>query len=146
MDCSPPGPSVHGISQAEILEHVTISFSRASSQPRDRTWVSCIAGRFFTTEPPGKPSFLVGHHSLGKLDLRLWNVCLTLKVPGSQEAGSALQNIMICAHILASIHTQAVKLLHQKYKERQTQCSHCPAKTQDVATVQSKPKGLNESW
>ena len=48
MDCSPPGSSVHGISQASILEWVTISFSRGSSQPRDQTRVSCIAGRFFT--------------------------------------------------------------------------------------------------
>ena len=47
-DCSPPGSSVHEISQARILEWVAISFSRGSSQPRDQTWVSCIAGRFFT--------------------------------------------------------------------------------------------------
>ena len=48
MDYSPPGSSVHGILQARILEWVTITFSRGSSQPRDQTWVSCIAGRFFT--------------------------------------------------------------------------------------------------
>ena len=48
MECSPPDSSVHGISQARILEWVTISFSKGSSQPRDQTWVSCIAGRFFT--------------------------------------------------------------------------------------------------
>ena len=48
MDCSTPGSSMHGISQARILEWVTISFSRGSSQPRSRTQVSCIAGRFFT--------------------------------------------------------------------------------------------------
>ena len=54
MDCSPPGSSVHGILQARILEWVAISSSRESSQPRDRTQVSCIAGRFFTTEPLGK--------------------------------------------------------------------------------------------
>ena len=48
MDCSPPGSSVHGISQARILEWVAISFSRGSSWPRDQTWVSCIAGGFFT--------------------------------------------------------------------------------------------------
>ena len=48
MDCSPPGSSLHGILQARILEWVAISFSRGSSQPRDRTWVSCITGRFFT--------------------------------------------------------------------------------------------------
>ena len=45
MDCSPPGSSVHGILQAKILEWVAISFSRRSLQPRDRTQVSCIAGR-----------------------------------------------------------------------------------------------------
>ena len=49
MDCSPPGSSVHGILQARILEWVVIPFSRGSSQPRDRTRVSCIAGGFFTT-------------------------------------------------------------------------------------------------
>ena len=37
MDCCLPGSSVHGIFQARILEWVTISFSRRSSQPRDRT-------------------------------------------------------------------------------------------------------------
>ena len=42
MDCSPPGSSVHGISQARILEWVMISFSRGSSQPRDQTPVFCI--------------------------------------------------------------------------------------------------------
>ena len=41
MDCSPPGPSVHGVLQARILEWVAISFSRGSSEPRDRTGVSC---------------------------------------------------------------------------------------------------------
>ena len=47
MGCSPPGSSVHGILQARILEWVTIFFSRGSSQPRDQTQVSCIAGRHF---------------------------------------------------------------------------------------------------
>ena len=48
MDCSPPGPSIHGISQARILGWVANSFSRGSSLPRDWTQVSCIVGRFFT--------------------------------------------------------------------------------------------------
>ena len=48
MDCSPPGSSVHGIFQAIILEWIAVSFSRGSSQPRNWTWISCIAGRFFT--------------------------------------------------------------------------------------------------
>ena len=49
MDCSPPGSSVHGILQARILESVAVPSSRGSSRPRDRTWVSCIAGRFLTS-------------------------------------------------------------------------------------------------
>ena len=47
VDCSLPGSSVHGILQARTLEWVAIFFSRGSSQPRDRNWVSHIAGRFF---------------------------------------------------------------------------------------------------
>ena len=54
-DCSPAGTSVHGLSQARIPEWVAISFSRESSWPRDQTHISCIASRFFTTEPPRKP-------------------------------------------------------------------------------------------
>ena len=48
MDCSLPGSSIHGIFQARVLEWGAIAFSRGSSQPRDRTWVSCTAGRSFT--------------------------------------------------------------------------------------------------
>ena len=48
VDCSLPGSSVQGISQARILEWVAISFSRGSSLPRDQTQVFCIAGRHFT--------------------------------------------------------------------------------------------------
>ena len=48
MDCSLPASSVCGIFQARVLEWVAISFSRRSSQARDRTRVSCIAGRRFT--------------------------------------------------------------------------------------------------
>ena len=47
-DCSLPSSSVHGILQARILEWVAIPFSRGSCRPRDWTWDSCFAGRFFT--------------------------------------------------------------------------------------------------
>ena len=43
MWCWPPGSSVRGIFQARILEHVAISFSKESSQPRDWTRVSCVS-------------------------------------------------------------------------------------------------------
>ena len=49
IDCSPPGSSVHRILQAKrIPEWVAIPFSKGSSQPRDRTRISCVGGRFFT--------------------------------------------------------------------------------------------------
>ena len=41
MDYSPPGSSVHGISQARILEWLAVSYSRGSSCPRDQTHISC---------------------------------------------------------------------------------------------------------
>ena len=47
-DCCLPGSSIRGISQVRILEWAAISFSR------DQTPISCLAGGFFTTEPPGK--------------------------------------------------------------------------------------------
>ena len=55
MDCSPPGSSTDGISQAKVLEWVAISSSRGSSRPRDRICVSCISRQILITEPPGKP-------------------------------------------------------------------------------------------
>ena len=45
MNCSPPASSVNGISQARILEWVTISFSREFSQPRYQSHVSCIGSQ-----------------------------------------------------------------------------------------------------
>ena len=42
------GSSVRGILQSRILEWVAIPFSRGSFRPRDRTWVSCIAGKLLT--------------------------------------------------------------------------------------------------
>ena len=47
--CDPMDYTVHGILQARIMEWVVVPFSREWSQPRDRTQVSCIAGRFFTS-------------------------------------------------------------------------------------------------
>ena len=59
LDCSPPGSSVHGILQARILEWVAVPSSRGSSQPRNWTQVSWIAGRFFTSwATKGSPRIL----------------------------------------------------------------------------------------
>ena len=61
VDCSPSGSSVHGIVQARILDWVAMSLSG------DRTQVSCLAGRFFSSEPPGKPLVLITMQSSVKL-------------------------------------------------------------------------------
>ena len=60
MDCSPPGSSVHGISQARSLQWVVValSSSKGSSQPRDQSCVSCVSLHWQAdsspAEPPGK--------------------------------------------------------------------------------------------
>ena len=47
--------TIHGILQARILEWVAFPFSRGSSQPRDQTQVSHIAGDSLPAESQGKP-------------------------------------------------------------------------------------------
>ena len=66
MGCSLPGFSVRGIFQARILEWVAISFSRGSSQPRDRTLVSRIVGIcFYHLSHQGYPKVIFTHiHSI----------------------------------------------------------------------------------
>ena len=59
--CDPMDYTVHEILQARTLQWVAIPFSRGSSQLRDWTQVSCTAGRFFTTEPQGKPTHGIGN-------------------------------------------------------------------------------------
>ena len=56
VDCSPPGSSVRGILQARILEWVAMPFSRGRPNPRIEPGSPALAGRFLTTEPPGRPS------------------------------------------------------------------------------------------
>ena len=68
IDCSLPGFSVHGVLQVRILEWVAIPFSRRSSQSRDRTHVSHIAGGFFTSWATKKPKNI----GVGSLSLFQW--------------------------------------------------------------------------
>ena len=78
MDCSLPGSSVHGISQTKILEWAAISYSRDlpnSGMEPAALQVSCISGRFFTTEPLGKPEAAQSLISIEILKLKnLFNV------------------------------------------------------------------------
>ena len=58
MGCNVPGFSVHGVLQARILERVAMPTFRGFSHPRDLISISCVfclAGGFFTAEPPGSP-------------------------------------------------------------------------------------------
>ena len=63
---------MHGILQARLLEWVAISSSRGSSRPKDWTHISCIAGRFFTTQPAA---------SAGAAAAKLLQSCPTLCDP-----------------------------------------------------------------
>ena len=74
MDCSPPGSSVHGLLQARILDWVAIPFFRGSSQPRDRTWVSCTAGRFFTVWATREALCVIPHTRANSRRLKGLNV------------------------------------------------------------------------
>ena len=65
---TPMDYTVYGILQARILEGVVFLFSRASSQPKDQTQVSHIAGRFFTRGATGKPR----NTGVGSLSLLQW--------------------------------------------------------------------------
>ena len=51
---SPPGSSVHGVFQARVLSGLPLPYSRGSSRLGAQTCVSCLAGGFITTQPPGK--------------------------------------------------------------------------------------------
>ena len=66
MNCNLPGSCIHGIFHTGGLEWVAISFFRGSSQPRDRTHVSHIAGRCFTVWATREPLVEVGEEAVGQ--------------------------------------------------------------------------------
>ena len=82
-DCSPPGSSVYGLLQARLPEWVARCFFRASSQPRDQTWVSCTAGRFFTIWATRE-----AHNSFSVLSSLLWPLGFSKK--SSSDRGCLL--------------------------------------------------------
>ena len=81
-------PLPMGILQARILEWVVMPSSRGSSQPRDRTGVSCIAGRFFTTELSGKsrvPNLKHRVICVQNLSATAEHACSQTPIPGPRE-------------------------------------------------------------
>ena len=88
--CNPMDYTVHRILQARILEWLAFPFSRGSSQPRDWTQVSCIAGGFFTswaTREALGPSTPINHQCSS------WpNLPPTVRSMRLREAGSKFSN------------------------------------------------------
>ena len=98
MDSSLPGSSVHGIFQASVLEWAAISFSRGSSQPRDRTQVSCIADTL-PSEPPGKPSLIKGNCKPESSWRSKLNRRLLLYILSSSSSSPYHHQIRIMTHV-----------------------------------------------
>ena len=90
MDCSLPGSSVHGISQARMLKWVAISVSRVSSQSRDQTCISCTGRRILycwaTREahrfPQATPIFTISVTYFGSAGKESCNVGDMDSIPG----------------------------------------------------------------
>ena len=87
MDCSLPGSSVHGIFQARVLEWVAISFSRVSSWPRDRNWVSRIVGRHFTVWATREGDWWVAMAKRACALITFQQMCPTWITSGKWETG-----------------------------------------------------------
>ena len=96
--CYPMDYIVHGILQARILEWVAYPFSRGSSQPRDWTWVSCIAGRFFTSWATGWGWGRVGRSIIRKTDKTRFALFLPAAFPPPWMAPQHTLKIKDCIY------------------------------------------------
>ena len=123
MDHSPPGSSVHGVLWARILEWVVIPLSRESFQPRDRTQVSCIAGRFFTIWTTRK--------------VLLW-MSLMQSFEGLNETkGGGRSNLLFFPWL-----TTWVETFHIIYSGYQTNGDPCPIPQNGFKRIRISPKLL----
>ena len=107
--CDPMNYTVRGILQARVLEWVAFRFSRRSSQPRDPSQVSPIAGRFFTSwaqvqadSLPAEPQGKAKNTGVGSLSLLHW-------IFPTQELN---QDLLHCRHILYQVSCQPIKTVH----------------------------------
>ena len=117
-DCGPTGPSVHGILQARILEWIAISFSRASSQPSDQnlvSYVSCMAGGFFTISTPWETPRYASNTTLmaeSQEDLKF----LLMRVKEESEKAGLKLNIQK-TKIVAACSTSSWQIEGGKWKQ-----------------------------
>ena len=119
VDCSLPSSSVHGIFQATVLEWVAISFSRGSSWPRVRTWVSCIVGRCFTVWATGEvPTPSTYHLFIAAKCLHSnQDILFNLSVLSPD-----LKNIFPCVWTLSQTRTDINFQLHRKARSSLKYC------------------------
>ena len=109
MDGSPPG-SVHGISQAKILEWIAISFCRGSSWPGDQTTSPALAGGCFTTEPPRKPTYCISSVQPVQSLSRVWlfatpwiaarQASLSITISRSSLKLTSIESMMPSSHLI----------------------------------------------
>ena len=98
MDCSQPGSSVHGIILARILDWVATFSSRGTSQPRDRTCVSCIGRRILYFQATREvPTFISLYYmnihcfsvlAAQQIYLKIWHLGPTLTDQESTALGT----------------------------------------------------------
>ena len=105
---SPPGSSVHGISQTIILEWVAVSFSRGSFWLRDQTCNPCLAGRFFTTEVPWRYIYIYIYIHI--------NICLYTKICNTE--GTCITSVFSHTKIKYWWTSECNPLLNPYFKVR----------------------------
>ena len=135
MDCSLSGSSVHGIFQARVLEWIAISFSRGSSQPRNWTQVSCIAGRCFTVWATKEVSYNCSEKIFAKTG-NIFNSILTCLLDFSKYASCSNR---LCKCILRS---KGIKI-------KSNMGSHCTEKglhTEKTDVPCMHPHHHTENW
>ena len=125
MACSPPGSSVHGISQARILEWVAISYSRGSSWSRDQTLVSCCLPHWqadsLPLAPPGKPSLVRRREEKNIRNRRQLEAIEESCRGGHLLPGECSQRIRLRSWVLKNINAQSV-LQNQRAQGRPSGC------------------------
>ena len=107
MDCSLPGLSAYRVFWARTLEWVAISSSRNQSRV---SYTSCIAGRFFTTEPPGKPC------RMSVIKVNVYGVPTMCKGEGNGTPlqYSCLENPMDGGAWKAVVHEVSLRVRHDR--------------------------------
>ena len=138
MDCSLPGSSVRGILQTRILEWVPMPSSRGSSQPRDWTQVSCIAGRFFTVWTTRETK----NTGVGSLPFLRGN----LPSPGINPRSPALQADSLPAELQGSPHLSWVHTNRYCFKWKQFGAKVCTDVRIDVTCGTRKTLADRAPW